>query len=171
MTTNSLLLERFQIASGFAPSLITTARDGDYVSMRHYRRMGILFFKGIGTANQDPTITVQQATSVAGGSVKALNFTTIFTKQDPTSLADVGQWTKVTQSAGNTYTDATAAEQEVMWWIEFQQTDLDIDNNFDCLRANIGDVGTATQYGCILYIGGDPVYASKPTDMKSIIVD
>jgi hypothetical protein len=59
----------------------------------------VLFHKGIGTAGDDPTLTILQGTDVAFGTNKALNFTTIYTKQDLTQLSDVGQWTKVTQAA------------------------------------------------------------------------
>ena len=168
---NSLLLERMQIVAGFVPVALTSAQTGDVVSMKNYRRVGVLFFKGIGTAGQDPTITLLQGTDVAFGTNKALNFTTIWVKQDPTSLGDVAQWTKVTQSAGNTYTDATSAEQAALWWVEFQQSDLDIANGYDCVRASIADVGTNSQLGCVLYFGGDPVFPAAPENMRGMIAD
>lgn len=171
MTPNSRLLERLQIAWGFGPIELTSARTGDVICMKGYKRCGILLIKGIGTAGQDPTVTVLQGTDVAFGTNKALNFTELYVKQDPTSLADVGQWTKVTQAAGNTYTDATSAEQATLWWIEFKAEDLDIANNYDCIRASLGDAGTNTQLGALIYILGDPLYAKAPEDMMSVIVD
>lgn len=168
---NTLLLERFQIAEGVLPLALTTARTGRVVSMRNYRRMGILFYKGIGTAGDDPTITIAQGTDIAFGTNKALTFTTLWVKQDATKLSDVAQWTKVTQSAANTYTDATSAEQAAMWWVEFQQSDLDIANGYDCIRASISDVGTNSQIGCVLYFGGDPIYQAQPSDMRGMVAD
>lgn len=169
--TNSLLLERFQIAEGILPIALTTARTGRVVSMRNYRRMGVLFYKGIGTASDDPTITILQGTDIAFGTSKALNFTTLWVKQDLTKLSDVAQWTKVTQSAGNTYTDATSAEQAAMWWVEFQQSDLDLANGYDCIRASLSDVGTNSQIGCVLYFGGDPIYPAAPENMRGMVAD
>lgn len=169
--TNSLLLERFQIAEGILPIALTTARTGRVVSMRNYRRMGVLFYKGIGTASDDPTITILQGTDIAFGTNKALTFTSIWVKQDLTKLSDVAQWTKVTQSAANTYTDATSAEQAAMWWVEFQQSDLDIANGYDCIRASLSDVGTNSQIGCVLYFGGDPIYPAAPENMRGMVAD
>lgn len=169
MNPNLNLLEQVQIVSGFAPITLTTARTGDVVSLKNYRRCLVLFFKGIGTAGQDPTITLLQGTDVAFGTTKALNFTTIYVKQDPTSLADVSQWTKVTQAAGNTYTDATSAEQEAIWAIDIKAEDLDIDGNYDCVRAAISDVGTASQIGSVLYLLYDAVNETAPQSMASAI--
>lgn len=171
MTPNSLLLERLQIASGFVPiNMASGANAGDYVSLKDYGRVGVLFFKAAGTAGDDPTLTIQQAKDVSGTSVKALNFTDIYKKQGA-ALTAIGQWTKVTQSAANTYTDATSAEVQAMWWVEFKAEDLDAANDFDCLIASVGDVGTNSQIGCLLYFGGDPKYASQPSDMRSMIAN
>lgn len=168
---NSQLLERLQVAAGFGPvAMNAAANNGDYVSLKNYQRVLVLFFKAAGTAGDDPTITLQQATSVAGAGEKELNFTEIFKKQGA-DLTAIGQWTKVTQSAGNTYTDATSAELAAIWAIEFKAEDLDIDNGFDCLRATVADVGTNAQLGCLLYVGGDARQPSAPADMLSMIAN
>lgn len=171
MSPNLSILEQCQIVSGFAPIALTTARTGDVVSMKKYRRCLVLFHKGIGTASDDPTITILQGTDVAFGTNKALNFTTIYVKQDPTTLADVGQWTKVTQSASNTYTDATSAERAALWAIDFKAEDLDIANDYDCIRASISDVGTNSQIGALEYILYDPIDMMAPESMASAIID
>lgn len=171
MNTNVSILEYAQIVSGFAPINLGTARTGDVVSFKNYRRCLVLFHKGIGPSTDDPTITILQGTDVAFGTNKALNFTTIYIKQDLTTLADVGQWTKVTQSAGNTYTKSDAGESQIMWAIDFKAEDLDINNGYDCLRASVGDVGTTTTLGDIIYIMYDPIYPQSPENMPSAIVD
>lgn len=171
MFPNESILENVQIVSGFAPTSLGTARTGDVVSLKNYRRCLVLFHKGIGIASNDPTITILQGTDVAFATNKALNFTTIYVKMDPTSLADVGQWTKVTQNAANTYTDDTTGEKEVLWAIDFKAEDLDISLGYDCIRASIGDVGTAAQYGDIKYLMYDPVHKTSPQNMPSAIVD
>lgn len=168
---NINLLEDVQLVSGFAPIALTTARTGDVVSMKNYRRCLVVFFKGIGTAGQDPVLTLDQGTSVAFSTNKALTFTTIYKKQDVTSLADVGQWTKVTQSAATSYTDLTAAEQEALWVIDVKQEDLDTANDYDCIRASLNDVGTNSQIGCVLYILYDAVQNDSPESMASAIID
>lgn len=170
MSPNAKILEQLNIVSGFVPLALTTARTGDVISLKNYRRACVVFFKAAGTAGDDPTITVLQGTDVAFGTNKALNFTTIYTKQGA-DLTAVGSWTKVTQAAGNTYTDATSAEVQAIWAIEFDAEDLDIANNYDCIRASISDVGTNAQLGCLLYLLGDPAQMSAPEDMPSAITD
>lgn len=168
---NVSFFENHQVAWGFGPIELTAARTGDVASFKNYRRIAVLFLKGIGTAGQDPTLTVLQGTDTTFGTNKALNFTKIYTKQDPTQLSDVGQWTKVTQSAGNTYTDLTSAEQAVLWGIDFKAEDLDINGGYDCVRVACSDVGTNTQLGAMIYIGYDPVNSTAPENMASMISD
>lgn len=171
MNGNLHLLEQMQIAWGFGPVELTSARTGDVVSLKNYRRCAVVMIKAIGTAGQDPTITILQGTDVTFGTNKVLNFTTIYVKQDPTSLADVGQWTKVTQAAGNTYVDTTNAEQASIWVIDFKAEDLDCANNYDCIRASVADAGTNTQLATLFYILYDPYQSGAPEGMASAIVD
>lgn len=171
MSPNESILEYMQICEGVLPIALTTARTGRVVSLKNYRRCLVLLYKGIGTAGDDPTITLLQGTDIAFGTNKALNFTKIYTKMDLTKLSDVGQWTKVTQAAGNTYTDATSAEQAALWAIDIKAEDLDINNGYDCIRASLSDVGTNSQIGCVLYFPYDPVNATAPENMASAVVD
>jgi len=158
-----------QIVSGFVPvDMQTGANTADVVSMKGYNHLTIIFFKDAGTAGDDPTLTILQGTDVAFATNKALNFTDIYVKQD-TLLSTVGQFTHNTQAAANTYTDATSAEDQAIWVVEFDAQDLDTDNNFDCVRASVADVGGNAQLGCLLYILSEPRY---PQDVQiSAIVD
>ena len=67
-------------------------------------------------------------------------------------LAAIGAFTSVTQSAGNTYTEATSAEAQKIWVLDIKADDLDVDNGYDCVQASISDVGSNAQLGCLLYI-------------------
>jgi hypothetical protein len=171
MNPNNSILEYMQICEGVLPLALTTARTGRVVSLKNYRRCLVALYKGIGTAGDDPTVTLLQGTDIAFGTNKALNFTKIYVKQDLTKLSDVGQWTKVTQAAGNTYTDLTSAEQAAIWAIDVKQEDLDIANNYDCIRASVSDVGTNAQLGCVLYFPYDPIVSIAPESMASAIAD
>jgi len=167
-----MLLEKLQLVEGFpAVDLQTGANNGDYVCLENYNRVVVLFVSGVGTNGDDPTLTIQQASDVSGTGAKALNFTTIYRKQAATNLTGTSQWTKTTQAAANTYTNTDAAEQSLMWAVEFKATDLDLDNNFDCIRATVADVGTNTQPGYLLYILGEPVHYNAPENMLSAITN
>jgi hypothetical protein len=163
------LVDRTQIVNGFKPvNLATASNPGDYVSLKDYRHCTIIFHKGIGTASEDPTITLDQATAVAGTGTKALLFTEIWTKQGADLLA-IGTFTKTTQTAAATYTEATSAEAQAIWVIEVEADQLDVSGGFDCLRATVSDVGTDAQLGSMLYILSDPRHLTAT--MPSAIVD
>ena len=168
----TMLLERLNIIEGVPPvDLSVGANNGDWVSLKNYNRIAIVFVSGVGTAGDDPTVTIQQAQDVAGAGAKALNFTTIYSKQAATDLSGTGTWTKTTQTAANTYTNATAAEQALIWAVELQATDLDVDNAFDCVRATVADVGVNAQSGYLFYLLGEPAHALAPENMLSAIAD
>lgn len=154
---NRLLVEQVQIAQGFLPvAMDGQANNGAWVSLKNYYRCAIVLFKAVGTAGDDPTITVQQAQDVSGTGAKALNFTRVDKKQAAVSLAAVGVFTPVEQAAGNTFTHADLAEQAAIIVIDIEAATLDIEGGFDCIRATIADVGANAQLGAMLYMLHEP---------------
>ncbi|MFN4283508.1 MAG: hypothetical protein ACK4NA_12800 [Alphaproteobacteria bacterium] len=165
----SRLLDELQIVPGIMPvNLASGAANGDWVCLKNYESVIVLFLCGVGAASQDPTLTLRQAKDVSGTTPAALNFTTIESKQ-ASALTAVGQFTKVTQSAGNTYTNDTAGENQKMWAVEIKGDDLDVENGYDCVQAQLNDPGTNSQIGTVIYILGKPRYAADP--LPSAIVD
>lgn len=153
---NKHILEKLDLVSGIVPINLGSARSSDVMSLKNFHRVAIVFFKAAGSASEDPTLTVLQASSVAPSNAKALNFTEIWTKQG--TLTAVGTWTKTTQAAGNTYTNATASENEAIWVIDIKTDDLDVDNGFDCIQVTIADAGSTNQLGALLFVGHEPRY-------------
>jgi len=153
------------------PLDLQTARLGDYVSLKNWQGVVFVFFKGVGTAAEDPTLTFKQATTVAGGSEKDFaNVTTIFKKQG--TLTGVGAWTKVTQTAAATFVgDGTSAESEGLYAIQIDAAELDQDNGFDCVTVNVADVGITAQLGCIFAILYGPRYGGAADTLPSAIAD
>jgi hypothetical protein len=155
------LCENGQIVIGGVPiDLASAGITGDYVSLKLYKHVAIVFQKGAGASGEDPTITLYQATTVAGGSAKVLTFTDIYVKQGA-SMAAIGTFTKTTQTAASTYTSATAGEEEAVWVVEIDADELDVDGGFDCIRADISDVGSTSQIGNLLYVLTEPRYAAE----------
>lgn len=137
---NNLLVEDHQIVMGIVPvDSQTGANTGDYVSMKGYDRCTVLVIKDAGVAGDDPVITLTQAQDVSGTGVKDLDFTRIDEKVG--AQTGVGTFTKVTQAAGNTYTNAASAEAQAIFAIEFKGEDLDVNNGFDCLKVAVPDTG------------------------------
>jgi hypothetical protein len=152
--------------------LQTGANDGDWISLKNWEGVLILFHSAIGTNGDDPTLALEQATTVAGGSSKALTkITTIWTKQAATNLLSIAGWTKVSQAVAASYTQTDAAEQEALWAVEVDAQMLDRDNGFDCIRARVADVGGNAQLGAAYYILFGPRFGATPENLPSAIVD
>jgi hypothetical protein len=151
------ILDKVDIVSGIVPINLGSARTGDTISMKNWGRCAIVFFKAAGSASEDPTVTIEQAVSIAPSSAKALNYTRVDVKQG--TLTSVGTWTKTEVSATATYTNATLSESEAVIVIDIKAEDLDVDNGFDCLRVTIADAGSVNQIGAVLYILHEPRYA------------
>lgn len=157
------LVENAQIAAAILPvNLATAVNNGDWVSLKNYGHVAIVVIKDGGTAAEDPSFTVRQATDVAGTGAKALNFTRVDKKQ-AADVQTVAQFTKVTQAASNTYAgDGTSAEDEMIVVIEFDADELDTENGFDCVQLQIPDVGAAAQLAAAIYILTEPRYGQEP---------
>lgn len=165
-----LILDDIDLIEGFpCVDLQTAANTGDYVNVRDFDRLAVVFISGVGTAGDDPTLVLQQATSNAGGSVKDLNFTVIYRKQAATSLASTTAWTRTTQTAATSYTQTDAAEQSLIWVVEIDPASLDVANGFDYVRATVADVGGNAQPGYLFYIGRHGRYAQSPANKLSAL--
>ncbi len=174
MSGIAMLGSDFDLVMGIAPLDLQTARSGDYVSLKDADRLGVLFIKGAGTAGDDPTLTLRQATSVAGGSVKDWAVITDYALKEEAAgnLQATGTWTRVTQTAAATIAfDATSAESSLLGYFEVMASELDVANGFDCAAVNIGDVGSNAQLGCVMYILGGLRYQAAPANLPNSIID
>ena len=160
--------EKNQIVVGVMPyDTMAAAVGGDFVSLKLFHHVVVKFVRVAGSAGEDPTITITQATSVAGAGEKALNFTDIYEKEGTTNaaggMAAIGTFTKTTQTAANTYSSGTSGENDTMQCFEFDADELDVDNGFDCIRASISDPGSGTgYYGYLEYILTEARHKSDP---------
>ena len=154
---NQHFLEKCQPAPGFVPvNMATGANTGKRFDMSTWHRCAIILFKGAGNAAEDPTITVLQHNAAADGTSKALNFTEVRHKTG--TLASVAQFTTVTQAVGNTYTASALGDGQAIVVIDIKAEDLDTDGGFSYISADVADVGTNSQVGCIIYCPHEPRY-------------
>jgi hypothetical protein len=169
----ALILEQMQIVEGFpAVDLQTGANTGDWVSLANYKHAAVVFVSGVGTAGDDPTLVLQQATDNAAGGAKDFNPSPskCFKKQAATSLASTGQWSAIgADLSGNDITNATAAEQSLIWVVELDADELDADGGFDHIRATVADVGGNAQPGYLFYLLSEPRYPAAATNMLSAL--
>lgn len=167
---NMRFLEQIQVLSGFVPVAMNTNPGpiANWISLQDYGRVAFVFFKAIGTAGDDPTLTLLQATDTTGATNKALNINQVDKKQGAAVNA-IGQFTTSTPAApanhdtfsADTWTNSDLAEQQAIVVIEVRAEDLDIDGGFTSVKLNAGDVGTNAQLGCILAFASEPKYANS----------
>lgn len=162
------------IVPGVVPLDLQTARTGDAICLKNCAGVLIVIFKGAGTASDDPDFTLYQQTNVANSlsDAKALNAIDTIWKKQGAALTSVGTWTKVEQTADEVFSaDATSAEEQALYAIWVPASALDMDAGFDCIRMDVGDVGSNAQLGCILYILAGLRYPCDPANLPSAIAD
>ena len=153
-------IQRIGIEAGFVPvDMQTGANAGDWVSLQNYSRMIAVLYKTAGTAGDDPVISMLQATDASGSGSKALNTSVIYEKSG--TLASTAQWTRQTQTAAATYTNATSAEAQGLFAIEVAAEDLDLANSFSFVSISVADTGSNAALGCAFYIMMDPRNAQQ----------
>jgi hypothetical protein len=122
-----------------------------WVSLKNYHRATLILIADATAAAEAPTITLQQATAVAGTGAKNLTAITRVHRKTvaaATGLETLGTWTLATQTAAATFVGV--AEQELLYAIDVYADDLDVAGGFDCVRATIADIGT-TNANCALF--------------------
>jgi hypothetical protein len=162
------LLENINIVTAFAPSDINTDADGDWVSLKNYEGCLVVFHKEAGTAGDDPSIKLQQASDVSATGAKALTFDHIYHKIGATALSGVGTFTKVELTSATDDLDLVSVNSvdlatdinESLIVVDVKAADLDVQNGFDCLQLSIegDDVGNATKAAAFYLLYG-PRYA------------
>jgi len=155
MSAPTNIFEQGNVVSVLYPSDLQTAVADDFISLENYVAADLIFFKGAGTAADDPDIYVTQATDSSGTGEKALNFDTYYLKEgtllSTTSIG--GTFTKTTMTSSYILSfGATSAESQMICGIHIEADMLDVDGGFSWFRASIPDVGGNPQYGCILAI-------------------
>ena len=126
--------------------LTSTLGDTDYVSLKGYARCQIIIAIADGTTVTGSTITLKQATAVAGTSEKELAFTRMLAN------TDLGASKNLTETAvtSNTFTTQTTNSKDSLYVIDVAASDLDVANGFDCIRVDgTGHAATASR-GCIV---------------------
>lgn len=160
MNLNALLSEQVKFVEGLL-SVVPSSSVPDYVSLKNFERCCIIIQAKNATTVTGAAITLKQATSVAAGSEKALNFTTMYSDVD-TAAADVLASQAV---VSNTFTMQAVNSKNAMYVIEVKAEDLDVNGGFDCLRAGVGDATAQTV--SVLYA----LFGTKFPTTASAIID
>jgi hypothetical protein len=153
MFRNAELADLAKIINAYGPATPSTA-DPQAVSLKNYDRATILIAVLNGTTVTGSAITLQQCTAVAGTGAKALGFSTMKSCVD----CAAGDTLAVTAVSSNTFTTNTTNSKRLLYAIDIKASDLDVANDFDCIRARAANAANTTlQISYILY---PPRYAS-----------
>ena len=164
----------FDVVMGIAPLDLQTARNGDYVSLKNAGHLTVVVIKGQGTDGDDPSLTFQQASDVAGTGAKNLAIIDEYweKEENAANLEATGVWTRVTQTASQTVAPGDpSAQSAALYVFEIDAADLDVANGFDCVRVNVGDTGNNAQLGAMLYILSELRYPQAPQNLANSIID
>ncbi len=161
MSLNTRLLESIDIVVGAAPADFNSAATVDWVSLKNYDGCLVVLVKAAGTAGDDPSIILTQATDVSGTSSKALSairriYYKVGTQTGVTTFSSIAVTTAtadVDTVSVNGATDLAADSVEALFVVDIRASDLDVDNGFDCISYtwDDADVGN-TAYATILFI-------------------
>lgn len=145
-----------QAASNAA--LTTTVGDCKYVSLKNYRKVTVTIDILNGATVTGTTVTLKQATAVAGTGEKPLAFARMLANVDVAA----GQAMTETAVSNNAFTSDTTNGKSLRYVIEVDVDELDTANGFDCFRVDCtGAVNSTGTVGYILrgarYSGASPM--------------
>lgn len=147
--------------------MASTALTGDRINMEEYQSVLIVVNKGIGTAGQDPVLAVKQHTAATSGSSKALQTETVYSKLDAADITTVTEWTTNTQTAADTYTDATSAEKEGLMVIQVNAEQFDQENGYTYLSLDFASPGAGAQIIGVQYHTLGKRYKGETTNVQA----
>lgn len=147
INTNARLDEQaYFVQASAIGALTTTVGDTTYVSMKGYSRCCIVIDVTNSNTVTGGTVTLKQATAVAGTGEDALGFTRMLANID----VGAGQTMTETAVTSNTFTTDTTNGKRLRYIIDVQSSDLNVAGGFDCIRVDVTGMANAT--GMVSYI-------------------
>lgn len=144
-------LGAFNISIGASPvDIAGGAVTGKRVCMSGVDSLTVVFAKEAGAVGEDPVLTLRRHDADTGGTSQDHAVITEYWHKAETTLDGDETWTKATQSAAATVTDATWAEVELL--VAFNVKGTSLPATYKYLSVDIADTTTAGQLGAVLYI-------------------
>lgn len=150
-------VEGLQIVEALAPAADAAGRTGDYISLKHAKRVFVVAHITQGNA-ATVALTLHQATSVAAGSEKAIaNVVPIWSNLD-TAASD----TLVARTAAVSYTTDAGVKNKIVIF-QVDPASLDTNGGFDCLTVKTGASNVANLTQAMYYVESRYGQATQPT--------
>lgn len=140
---NCTFAERYKIVQGIQPRTTNAGFSSDWVSLRNTNKAVIVvnLTQAVGHAT---AFTLSQATAVAGGDTKAMtNDCQIWANED-CAASD----TLVRKADAKAYTVANDVKNKMIVF-EVDPSNLDVNNNFDCISLTVADSSQATNIASV----------------------
>ncbi len=152
---NAKMVEYAKIVMGLPP-IIPSSSTPDYVSMKNYSHLTVIILADNATTVTGSAITTTQATAVAGTGAKTLALTEMWANID-TGATDTLVKTAVTS---NTFTTDSTDAKNLMYVIEIDARNLDVEGGFDAVTVGTGDATASIISVCYIlsngYMGATP---------------
>lgn len=159
---NILSVEGGKWVVGLAPITPSTSTP-DYVCLKGYERCAVIIVCDNATTVTGSAISLRQANDVSDTNGKVLPFSWVWANTDITASDTLVK----TAVGSNTFTTSAVDNKNTIYVIEVDATDLDMDLNFDCLRAVTGNAVSTVV--CVLYYLYPAKYAAATP--PSAIID
>lgn len=145
---NSRLIDHVKPVTAL-DSVVPSSSTPDYVSLRDAAWLTIVIFVKNATTVTGSAISLLQATSVAGGSAKALAFDKAYRNIDTAAGDTLAEFAV----SSDTFTTDSTNSKNLMYVIEVDPAKLDVNNDFDCVRLVTGNA-TAATVTAVYFLGG-----------------
>jgi hypothetical protein len=150
-------------------SIAAAAVNGSYANMAYTPKLGILLTFAAGTADEEPEITLTQATSSAGAGAKSLAIESVKyilaadlkASQAWTVYSAVDRQNTVTTL--DTVVFGAGGTNQLAVFIEVDAAMMDTTNGFTHLRCNVADTGAGARFMTIHYIALEKCYQGEAT--------
>lgn len=141
------IVEQGNVVIGLVPATDAAGRNGAYISMKGYQKVFCVYNIDQGNA-ATIACTPQQAQDVSGTGVKALTSCRIWVNDDAAASDAL-----VRQADAASYTTTANVKRKVVI-LEVEDAMLDVNNGFDCLRANTGASNVANLTSLLYVLTG-----------------
>lgn len=155
----------FDISVGIAVvDLGAAANTGNRVSLKNADALTVVYTREAGTDTELPVLTFQQYTAASGGSPLAYSKVDTIYKKTEATLDGDETWTKVSQSAGATFTEDGADDTlQALYAITIRADQLA--DGYSYVAVNIADTGTTGTLGTVLYMLHDLAVKRAPENL------
>lgn len=136
-----------------------------YVSLKNYQHLTVVIAVQNATTVTGSAVGLSQATAVAGTGAKTLAFAKAWRNIDQAAGDAVAEFAV----AANTFTTDNTNSKRLLYVIEVEAEQLDLDNDFDCAGVTLGNATAATL--SVTYILSIPRYSGRVENQPSALAD